>query len=303
MNTLHEKTATIEAQTWLSSLPRDTQIKTLSTQILKEHWTTKNSAALSTALVDCFKQKAWEKVAFMPSIKSRREVREYKRAVEWIRDCLGVEPDELMRTLTGHQPSAKDASEAVTYLIELIATEEPNTLEQLSDDFRFGKSKMIGWETLLSLMKQVDPEWSKAHERLKELLNSLDTSSAGDAPVQTNLFEASSSYLKDKDSLPSDSKTRLISRLTKLKNNPSLCKSKGTSTERVSNTLDRLLRGLIPSVAAAEREAGLAKAYGTYSYVGVRGNASVVAKKIIKRIGKNSAIQLANQILEVFKND
>ena len=95
----------------------------------------------------------------------------------------------------------------------------------------------------------------------------------------------------------------MISRLTKLKNNPSLCKSKGTSIERVSNTLDRLLRGLIPSVAAAEREAGLAKAYGTYSYVGVRGNASVVAKKIIKRIGKNSAIQLANQILEVFKND
>ena len=41
------------------------------------------------------------------------------------------------------------------------------------------------------------------------------------------------------------------------------------STERVSNTLDRLLRGLIPSVAAAK--AGLAKAYGTYSYVGVRG--------------------------------
>ena len=203
MNTLHEKTATIEAQSWLSSLPRDTQIKTLSTQILKEHWTTKNSAALSTALVDCFKQKAWEKVAFMPSIKSRREVREYKRAVEWIRDCLGVEPDELMRTLTGHQPSAKDASEAVTYLIELIATEEPNTLEQLSDDFRFGKSKMIGWKTLLSLMKQVDPEWSKAHERLKELLNSLGKSPAGDAPVQTNLFEASSSYLKDKDSLPS----------------------------------------------------------------------------------------------------
>ena len=65
-----------------------------------------------------------------------------------------------MRTLTGHQPSAKDASEAVTYLLELIATEEPNTLEQLSDDFRFGKSKMIGWEKLLFLMKQVDAEWS-----------------------------------------------------------------------------------------------------------------------------------------------
>ena len=157
MTTKHEISATVDAQNWLSTLPREIQIKTLSTQILKEHWLTKNSSALSIALIDCFKQKAWEKVAYMPSVKSKREIKEYKRAVEWIRDCLGVEPDELMRTLTGHQPSAKDASEAVTYLIELIATEEPNTLEQLSDDFRFGKSKMIGWEKLLSLMKQVDP--------------------------------------------------------------------------------------------------------------------------------------------------
>ena len=303
MTTKHEQNATIEAQSWLSSLPRDTQIKTLSTQILKEHWTTKNSAALSTALVDCFKQKAWEKVAFMPSVKSRREVKEYKRAVEWIRDCLGVEPDELMRTLTGHQPSAKDASEAVTYLLELIATEEPNTLEQLSDDFRFGKSKMIGWEKLLECMRQVDPEWAKAHERLKELRNSLEKSYEGNSFLQTNLFQASSSYLKNRDSLPSDSKSRLIRTLTKLKDRPLLCESRGTTTEKVSNTLDRLLRGLIPTVAAAQREAGLTKAYKTYSYVGVRGNPSVVAKKIIKRIGKNSAIQIANQILEVFKND
>jgi len=303
VTTKHEQNATIEAQSWLSSLPRDTQIKTLSTQILKEHWTTKNSAALSIALVDCFKQKAWEKVAFMPSVKSRREVKEYKRAVEWIRDCLGVEPDELMRTLTGHQPSAKDASEAVTYLLELIATEEPNTLEQLSDDFRFGKSKMIGWEKLLECMRKVDPEWAKAHERLKELRNSLEKSYQENALVQTNLFEASSSYLKNRDSLPSDSKSRLIRTLTKLKDRPLLCESRGTTTEKVANTLDRLLRGLIPTVAAAQREAGLTKAYKTYSYVGVRGNPSVVAKKIIKRIGKNSAIQLANQILEVFKND
>ena len=58
VTTTHEITATIEGQKWLATLPRDIQIKTLSTQILKEHWLTKNSSALSSALVDCFKQKA-----------------------------------------------------------------------------------------------------------------------------------------------------------------------------------------------------------------------------------------------------
>ena len=58
MTTKHEQSATLEAKNWLSSLPRDIQLKTLSTQILKEHWTTKNSSALSSAFVDCFKQKA-----------------------------------------------------------------------------------------------------------------------------------------------------------------------------------------------------------------------------------------------------
>ena len=303
MTTTHEISGTIEGQKWLSTLPREIQIKTLSTQILKEHWLTKNSSALSSALVDCFKQKAWEKVAYMPSVKSKREVKEYKRAVEWIRDCLKIEPDELMRVITGHQTSARSASEAVTFLVEIIAKEEPGSLKDFCDDFSLGKSKMIGWEKLLECMRKVDPEWAKAHERLKELRNSLEKSYQENALVQTNLFEASSSYLKNRDSLPSDSKSRLIRTLTKLKDRPLLCKSRGTTTEKVANTLDRLLRGLIPTVAAAQREAGLTKAYKTYSYVGVRGNPSVVAKKIIKRIGKNSAIQIANQILEVFKND
>ena len=112
----------------------------------------------------------------MPSIKSKREIREYTRAIEWIRDCLGVEPDELMRTLTGYQPSVKEASEAVTLLVELIANEEPSTLDQLCNDYKFGKSKMIGWEKLLDLMKNIDPAWCKAHDRLRELINSENNS-------------------------------------------------------------------------------------------------------------------------------
>ncbi len=304
MTTKHEQSATLEAKNWLSSLPRDIQLKTLSTQILKEHWTTKNSSALSSAFVDCFKQKAWEKVAYMPSIESKREIREYTRAIEWIRDCLGVEPDELMRTLTGYQPSVKDASEAVTLLVELIANEEPSTLDQLCNDYKFGKSKMIGWEKLLDLMKNIDPAWCKAHDRLKELIN-LENNSLINARenIQNEAIEKYTSAQSKNQVLPLDSKSRLIKTLTKLKERPLLCKSRGTTTERVSETLNKLLRGLIPSVQEAKRQAGLLSKTKSYKSIGISGNPKNIAKKIIKSIGKNSANQIANQILEALKND
>ena len=304
MTTKHEISATVDAQNWLSTLPREIQIKTLSTQILKEHWLTKNSSALSMALIDCFKQKAWEKVAYMPSVKSKREIKEYKRAVEWIRDCLKVEPDELIRVITGHQASAKTGSEAVTFLVETVAKEEPGSLKQLCDDFSLGKSKMIGWEKLLGIMKEIDPEWQKAHDRLKELMQreNLEKLNAN-SYRQNNLFEIKNIENQSKSKknyLPKDKRSKLIRSLEKLKNRPLLCKSRGTTPERVSETLNRFLRGLIPTVEMAKKEAGLVNKKQV-SGIGIRGNSTVVAKRIIKTIGKESALKLANQIMEVLK--
>ncbi len=304
MTTKHEISATVDAQNWLSTLPREIQIKTLSTQILKEHWLTKNSSALSIALIDCFKQKAWEKVAYMPSVKSKREIKEYKRAVEWIRDCLKVEPDELIRVITGHQASAKTGSEAVTFLVETVAKEEPGSLKQLCDDFSLGKSKMIGWEKLLGIMKEIDPEWQKAHDRLKELMQreNLEKLNAN-SYRQNNLFEIKNIENQSKSKknyLPKDKRSKLIRSLEKLKNRPLLCKSRGTTPERVSETLNRFLRGLIPTVEMAKKEAGLVNKKSVGG-IGIRGNSTVVAKRIIKTIGKESALKLANQIMEVLK--
>ena len=304
MTTKHEISATVDAQNWLSTLPREIQIKTLSTQILKEHWLTKNSSALSMALIDCFKQKAWEKVAYMPSVKSKREIKEYKRAVEWIRDCLKVEPDELIRVITGHQASAKTGSEAVTFLVETVAKEEPGSLKQLCDDFSLGKSKMIGWEKLLGIMKEIDPEWQKAHDRLKELMQSENLEKINtNSYRQNNLFEIKNienQSKSNKNYLPKDKRSKLIRSLEKLKNRPLLCKSRGTTPERVSETLNRFLRGLIPTVEMAKKDAGLVNKKSVGG-IGIRGNSTVVAKRIIKTIGKESALKLANQIMEVLK--
>ena len=111
-----------------------------------------------------------------------------------------------------------------------------------------------------------------------------------------------SAQYKNKD-LPLDSRSKLIKTLTKLKDRPLLCKSRGTTTERVSETLNKLLRGLIPSVQEAKRQAGLLSKTKSYKSIGISGNPKNIAKKIINSIGRKSANQIANQILEALKND
>ena len=101
--------------------------------------------------------------------------------------------------------------------------------------------------------------------------------------------------------LPADKRSKLIRSLEKLKDRPLMCKARGTTTERVSDTLNRFLRGLIPSVEMAKKEAGLVNKKKPVGGIGIRGNSTVVAKRIIKTIGKESALKLANQIMEVLK--
>ena len=299
VTTQHEQSAVLEAQEWLASLPQEIQLKTLSTQILKEHWIAKNPTELSLAFTDCIKQKAWEKVAYMPSVKSKRKVLEYKSAIEWLRDCLGVELDQLMRSIAGYQPNAKEASEAVTVLLELIGNEEPSTLKELCDDYKFGDANMIGWQRLLEKLQEIDPVWAKAKNRLDDLIKAQLNISIENNCSETN-DELNNKSQKKRTYLPKDSRSCLIRSLTKLKKSPLLCKSRNTTTEKVDRALNRLLRGLT-SVAEAKREAGLIYVYKLKSGISLRGIPKDVAKKILKTVGKESAALIAYEILKEVK--
>ena len=296
MTTQHEQSAVLEAQEWLASLPQEIQLKTLSTQILKEHWIAKNPTELSLAFTDCIKQKAWEKVAYMPSVKSKRKVLEYKSAIEWLRDCLGVELDQLMRSIAGYQPNAKEASEAVTVLLELIGNEEPSTLKELCDDYKFGDANMIGWQRLLEKLQEIDPVWANAKNRLDDLIKAQMNISIENNCSETN-DELNIKAQKNRTYLPKDSRSCLIRCLTKLKKSPLLCKSRNTTTAKVDRALNRLLRGLT-SVAEAKREAGLIYVYKLKSGISLRGIPKDVAKKILKTVGKESAALIAYEILK-----
>ena len=295
VTTQHEQSAVLDGQEWLSSLPQETQLKTLSTQILKENLVTRNPTEISVAFTNCVEQEAWTKVAYMPSVKSKRRVLEYTSGIEWLRDHLGVELDQLMRSFAGHQPNAKDASEAVTKLLELIATEEPSTLAELSVDYVLGEAKMIGWKKLLEKLQEIDPVWTKPKNRLEQLIKDqkISLKDSNEISQEKNDLENK----KEKKYLPKDPRSCLIRSLTKLKKSSLLCKSRNTTTKKVDKALNRLLRGLI-TVTEAKKEAGLNYVYKPYPVFSLRGEPKGVAKKILNTLGNESAALLALEILK-----
>ena len=166
MTTAHETAATAAAEDWLRTLPKEVRSNTLTTQTIKEHWLTNSPRQLALAFVDAVQQRVWLQVAYMPAVESKRAVRTYS-PLEWMRECIGAEPDELMRTVAGHLPSAEEGSAAAVSLIQLMRDEDPDTLRELCKDYRHGESNMPGWNKLFGMLQDVDGVWGEAQAELQ----------------------------------------------------------------------------------------------------------------------------------------
>lgn len=301
MTTQHELAAIDAAEEWLKTLPPKIRAHTVSTQNLKEHWITNSPKQLAIAFVDCVKQQAWDGIAYMASVENKREVRRYT-PLQWMRECIGAEPDGLMRTVAGHLPNAEEASAAAITMIELMKSEEPDTLRELCHDYRHGESNMLGWNNLFKMLQEADPVWGEAQAELQEAVKSgnkggrpkkEETASHRDAVVDPTLSES--------NRMPTDRKSRLVRTLSNLKNDPTACKEKGTTPEKVSTALTRLVRGLTPSVEAAKREAGITTSTKPTGGLGVRGAADDVAKRLIRVVGADHAKRIAEAVLHQIK--
>lgn len=298
MATQHEISADRVAEEWLKSLPPEIRAHTVSTQALKEHWITNSPKQLAITFVDCVKQRAWDGIAYMPSNESKREVRHYS-PLQWMRECIGAEPDELMRTVAGHLPNAEEASAAAITMIDLLKEEEPDTLRELCRDYKHGESNMLGWNSLFKMLQEADPVWGEAQAQLQQAVKAeRGRPKANKSPHRGDLPVDPSTSINGH---PKDRKSRLVRTLTNLKENPEACKEKGTTPEKVSTALTRLVRGITPSVEAAKREAGLAVSKKPAGGLGIRGNAVDVAQRLIRTVGRDGARRIAEAILKLLQ--
>lgn len=300
MTTSHEQAAKVAANEWLNSLDPKIRANTQVSEMVHELWITNSPRQLAIVFTDAVKQQVWEQIAYMPAVESKREVRSYT-FMGWMREVIGAEPDEFVRTITGHNPSADEGSAATIATVNLMAEEEPNTLRELCKDYRHGESNMLGWDGLLKQKESTDPAWSAARVALQEAVRN---------PVGTNQHNSGgSAHRAEADPTigasgkPKDRKSRLIRTLTNLASNPDECKTKGTTPEKVEAAKARLVRGLTPSVEAAKREAGISVPAKPHGGLGVRGAANDVAKRLIKTVGAEHAKRIANAVLEMLTND
>ena len=296
MTTQHEQRADCEAEDWLKSLPPEIRAHTVSTQALKEHWITNSPKQLAITFVDCVQQRAWDGIAYMPSVESKREVRHYT-PLQWMRECIGAEPDELMRTVAGHLPNAEEASAAAITMIDLLKDEEPETLRELCRDYRHGESNMLGWNSLFKMLQEADPVWAQAQAQLQEAVKGKPGRPAKQEEKNPP-HRGGNNPTNGANHQPKDRKSRLIRTLTNLKDDPKACKAKGTTPEKVQQALTKLVRGITPSVEAAKREAGIALAAKPTGGLGIRGAAADVARRIIATVGAEQARRIADSIVK-----
>ena len=234
----------------------------------------------------------------MASVENKREVKHYT-PLQWMRECIGAEPDELMRTVAGHLPNADEASAAAITMIKLLKEEEPDTLHELRHDYKHGESNMLGWNSLFKMLQEADPIWSEAQAELQQAVKGKREATA--SPVKSNTTVLVNDPTIGKNGCPKDRKSRLVRTLSNLKNDPAACKEKGTTPKKVSTALTRLVRGITPSVEAAKREAGIATSTKPAGGLGVRGAASDVAKRLIRMVGADHAKRIAQAVLEQTK--
>ena len=302
MTTAHEQAAKTSADEWLKSLDPKIRINTKVSEHIHELWLSNSPRQLAIVFTDAVQQRVWEQIAYMPAVASKREIRSYT-FMGWMRDYIGAEPDEFIRTITGHNPSADEGSAATIATVELMAEEEPDTLRELCLDHRNGETNMLGWDGLLKQKESTDPAWGEARFALQEAVKSGNkggrpkkekTASHRGAVIDPTLAD---------NRKPKDRKSRLVRTLNNLANNPDECKKKGTTPEKVEAAKARLVRGLTPSVEAAKREAGIALPAKPHGGLGVRGAANDVAKRLIKTVGAEHAKRIANAVLEMLTND
>jgi len=292
MTTAHEKAAEVAANEWLKTLDPKVRANTKVSELVHELWITNSPRQLAIVFTDAVKQRIWEQLAYLPSVESKREVRAYT-FMGWMREIIGAEPDEFIRTITGHNPSADEGSAATIAMVDLLAEEEPSTLRELCIDHRNGETNMLGWDGLLKQKETTDPAWSAARAALQEAVKN---------PAHRPKKSARRAELPDPTigacGKPKDRKSRLLRTLSNLEANPDECKKKGTTPEKVKAAKSRLVRGLTPSVEAAKREAGLATKDNVSAGLGVRGQADDVAQRLIRMVGKDHARSIAQAVLK-----
>lgn len=273
---------------FFDELPQHVRLNTELTERLKGHYLTNSPKQVAMTLVSCIHGRVWEAVAYMAGAERHQQVRQYT-PLQWMRECIGVEPDELMRTVAGDLADPEEAASAAKTLTELVKAEEPQTFRRYLADVDLPKGiKLPGWRRLLQEKAKIPGgPWVEAQAALDREVQ---------RPVGTNRFTSDSCEGPSQLNRPvTGTRDNIRRRLEKYAADPSACAERGVKPEQVDHALTLFLRGQL-SAAAAEREAGLAKPRNQAARLRMGGTVNDIAMRLIEAMGRDKAAELATTL-------
>jgi hypothetical protein len=265
-----------------------------------------NPRMVAIHLANCLRDRVWEAgIAQRPGHPTGGKPRIYATAMDWMREELKRNPDEIMRRLTGAHPRIDDATAAAKALITAVATEDMDAFRSFMGDCADGDDNLPGWRKLLKgQADMLNGLWAETAAMAEEFTikprgnpTGANQHSEAEGGIPHTMGDSSDGR---RNYQPTDARGRAIRTFLNLKKNPEACAAKGTTPERVEAAYSRLIRGLT-TVEGAKREAGIDKKRDRAPGWGIRlsGSAESVAPRVIEEIGAAAAAALAKAILSL----
>jgi hypothetical protein len=264
-------------ETWLRTLPQEVRLNTDLTQQLCVALTDNAPAKIASLLATCIRSRAWEAIAEFSDRDPKVVAYE---PLQWCRQCLHHEPDELMRVVASPLPEPEVGAGAAIELIHLVKQYEPTTFRVLLDpeDPRNWRALLKGNE------KREGGPWVEAAAELDR-----ETKREAGMPEKT---EVAHLHLEKPSQGTRDNIRR---RLEKYAGDPAACSEKGTTAKRVKQALRDFLAG--HPAQACVRAAGLASPnQDKGARIRINGPAHEVARRLIDHLGTTDAAAIAAAI-------
>ena len=266
---------------WLGTLPAEIRLNTDLTDQLCGALSDNAPARIASLLATCIRSQTWEAVAEFSDTDPK--VVAYG-PLQWCRQCLHHEPDELMRVVASPLPDPEVGAGAAIALIHLVKEYEPNTFSLLLD-----KEDPRNWRALLKSNEQREGgPWIDAAAELdrKTVREPGDNQHGGNGgpPLPKGVTRAESG-----------TRDNIRRRLEKYVDDPAACKEKGTTVKRVRQALRGFLAG--DPAQTCIRLAGLASPNQTAgARIRINGPAHEVARRLIDHLGSTDAAAIAAAI-------
>jgi hypothetical protein len=272
-----EQAKTERREAWLRTLPQEVRLNTDLTQQLCVALTDNSPAKIASLLATCIRSQAWEAIA---EFNDRDPKVVAYEPLQWCRQCLHQEPDELMRVVASPLPEPEVGAGAAIELIHLVKQYEPTTFRVLLDpeDPRNWRALLKGNE------KREGGPWVEAAAELDRELKLGQGKRTDLVPGQHEVVRAAEG-----------SRDGIRRRLEKYADNAEACKEKGTTVKRVKQALRDFLAG--HPAQACVRAAGLASPnQDKGSRIRINGPAHEVARRLIEHLGPAEAAAIAAAI-------